>query len=48
VGERCQRDEAGARPVDEARASQRHRFDDPGVGPLHAPQVEVDGELDDF
>jgi hypothetical protein len=36
------------RPADEARADRRCIFDDPGAGPSHAPQVEVDRDLEDF
>jgi hypothetical protein len=48
VGERHQRDEAGARPADDARAGRRHRFDDPGAGPSHAPQGEAGRVFEDF
>jgi hypothetical protein len=36
------------RPIDEVRASQRHKFDDPGAGPSHAPQGEAGGDLQHF
>jgi hypothetical protein len=48
VGEKHRRDEVGARPVDEARADRRQRFDDPGAGPSHSPQGEADGGIEDF
>jgi hypothetical protein len=45
VGEKHRRDEAGARPTYESRVDRRHTFDDPSVGPFHAPQVEADRDL---
>jgi hypothetical protein len=36
------------RPADEVRVDQRCRFDDPGVGPSHALQVEAGGGMDDL
>jgi hypothetical protein len=36
-GERRRRDEAAGRPAEPERAARRHRFDDPGAGPSHAP-----------
>jgi hypothetical protein len=47
-GRATSRDEVGLRPTDEARDGRRNRYDYPGAGPSHAPQVEVDGELEDF
>jgi hypothetical protein len=37
AGERRQRDEAGARPVDDVRFGRIRRFDDSGVGLLNVP-----------
>jgi hypothetical protein len=48
VRERHHRDEAGARPANDARASQRCRYDDPGAGSSNAPQQEGGGVLEDF
>jgi hypothetical protein len=48
AGERCRRDEAGVRPVDADRAGRRHRYDDPGAGPSHAPPTEASRVLEDF
>jgi hypothetical protein len=47
-GEKCRSHEAGARPTDDMRVGRRHRFDDPGAGPSHAPLVEADEVLEDF
>jgi hypothetical protein len=33
---------------DDDRAAWRCRYDDPRVGPSHAPSAEVGGEFDDF
>jgi hypothetical protein len=30
-----------ARPADPERAARRHRFDDPGAGPSHAPPADA-------
>jgi hypothetical protein len=48
VGEQCQRDDSGVRPTDELRVSQRCRFDDPSTGPSHAPQVDINGGMEDL
>jgi hypothetical protein len=48
VGERRRREDVEARPVDEERATRRHRFDDLGVGPSHAPLAEAKGEFEDI
>ena len=48
VGERRRREDVGARPAEEERVVRRHRFDDPGVGPLHAPLAEVGGDIEDI
>jgi hypothetical protein len=48
VGKRCRRDEAGARLADVDRPGRRHRYDDPGVGPSHAPPTEASRVLEDF
>ena len=48
AGERCHRDEAGVRSVDDARTSRRRRFDNPSVGPSHTPQGDVGRDLEDF
>ena len=47
-GERRRWDEAAGRPVDPARSLRRHRSDDPGAGPSHAPPVAAGGELHDI
>jgi hypothetical protein len=47
-GERRKWDEAAGRPADPARPARRHRFDDPGAGPSHAPPAAAGGELDDI
>jgi hypothetical protein len=36
------------RPADDERAARRHRFDDPGVAPSHAPPMEVGGDFEDI
>jgi hypothetical protein len=36
------------RPAEPERAARRHRFDDPGVGPSHAPPVAVGVEFEDI
>jgi len=36
------------RPTNEVGANSRHRFDDPGAGPSHAPQGDVGRDLEDF
>jgi hypothetical protein len=48
AGERQRWEDAGARPVDDERVARRHPFDDPGVGPSHAPLAEVGGEFEDI
>jgi hypothetical protein len=47
-GERRGRDEAAGRPADAARPARRHRFDDPGAGPSHAPPAAAGGDDDDI
>jgi hypothetical protein len=41
VGERHQREDVGARLANPKREMRRHRFDDPGVGPSHAPPADA-------
>jgi hypothetical protein len=36
-GERRRREDVAVRPAEPERAARRHRFDDPGAGPSHAP-----------
>jgi hypothetical protein len=48
AGERRRREDVGARPGDDDRVAQRHRYDDPGAGPSHAPPAKAGGEFDDF
>jgi hypothetical protein len=36
------------RPVEDERAVRRHQFDDPGVGPLHAPSVDAGAYFKDI
>jgi hypothetical protein len=47
-GERRGRDEAAEGPAEPERPARRHRFDDPGAGPSHAPPAAAGGELDDI
>jgi hypothetical protein len=48
AGERQRREDARMRPSDEDRVARRHRYDDPGAGPSHAPPAKDGGEFDDF
>jgi hypothetical protein len=48
VGERRQHEDVEARLADPERATRRHRFDDPGVGPSHAPSVDVGANFEDI
>jgi hypothetical protein len=48
VRERRRWDEGGTRLADDERACMRHHFDDPGVGPSHAPPEGVRGDFDDI
>jgi hypothetical protein len=34
--------------VDEERVGRRCKFDDPGVGSSHAPQIKADGGMEDL
>jgi hypothetical protein len=47
-GERPGRDEAVGRPAEPERAVRRRRFDDPGVGPSHAPPTAAGVDFDDI
>jgi hypothetical protein len=47
-GERRRRDEATGRPAEPERAARRHRFDDPGAGPSHAPPTVAGVDFDDI
>jgi hypothetical protein len=47
-GERHPWDEATRQLVGAERPTQRHRFDDPGAGPSHAPPAAAGGELEDL
>ena len=44
---RC-REDVGARPSDDDRATRRRRYDDPEAGLSHDPLTKVGGEFDDF
>jgi hypothetical protein len=48
VGERRRHEDAKARPADPERAARRHRFDDPGVGPSHAPPADAGVDFEDI
>jgi hypothetical protein len=48
VGERRRPEDDGARPIDDERASKRRHYDEPGVGPSHAPSAGARGEFEDF
>jgi hypothetical protein len=48
VGERRRREDVEARPTGDERAARRCHFDDPGVGPSHAPPAEAGGEFEDI
>jgi hypothetical protein len=47
-GERHRRDEAAGRPAKPERAERRRRFDNPGVGPSHAPPTAAGVDFDDI
>jgi hypothetical protein len=48
VGERCRREDTAARPADPKRAMRRCRFDDPSVGPSHAPPADAGVDFEDI
>jgi hypothetical protein len=48
VGERHQHEDVKERPVEPERAARRHRFDDLGVGPSHAPPTNVVVDFEDI
>ena len=41
-------DEAAGAPVEPERLARRHRFDDPGAGPSHAPPTAAGVDFDDI
>jgi hypothetical protein len=47
-GERCRQEDATRRLVEPERAARRHRFDDPGAGPSHAPSAAARVDFDDI
>jgi hypothetical protein len=36
------------RSANDERVGRRHQFDDPSIGPSHAPPVGAGGEFEDF
>jgi hypothetical protein len=46
--ERCQCEDAEARPFDDERAASRRCFDNPSVEPLHAPLADVRVDFEDI
>jgi hypothetical protein len=48
VGERRRREDVEVRPAEDERAVRRHRFDDPGVGPSHAPPADAGADFEDI
>jgi hypothetical protein len=48
VGERRRHEDAEARLAEPERAVRRHQFDDPGVGPSHAPPVDAGVDFEDI
>jgi hypothetical protein len=48
VGERRKREDVEERPVGDERVARRHRFDDPGARPSHAPPAEAGGDFEDI
>jgi hypothetical protein len=48
VGERRRHEDAGARPAEDERAVRRCQFDDPGVGPSHAPPADAGADFEDI
>jgi hypothetical protein len=48
VGERHRREDIAVRPADPERAARRRRFDDPSVGPSHAPPTDAEVDFDDI
>jgi hypothetical protein len=47
-GERWWWEDATGRPAEPERAARRHRFDDPGAGPSHAPLATAEVDFDDI
>jgi hypothetical protein len=47
-GERRRLEDVVGRPAEPERAARRHRFDDPGAGPSHAPPVAAGVDYDDI
>jgi hypothetical protein len=48
AGERRRCEDAAGRPADLERAARRHRFDDPGAGPSHAPPAAAGVDFEDI
>jgi hypothetical protein len=48
AGERRWCEDVEVRPAGDERATRRCHFDDPGVGPLHAPPTEAMGDFEDI
>jgi hypothetical protein len=47
-GERRRREDVAVRPAEPERAARRHRFDDPGAGPSHAPPAAAGVDFEDI
>jgi hypothetical protein len=47
-GERRRREDAAGRPDEPEREARRHRFNDPGAGPSHAPPATAGVDYDDI
>jgi hypothetical protein len=47
-GDRCQCEDAMVRPTELERAARRRRFDDPSVGPSHAPVAATGADFEDI
>jgi hypothetical protein len=47
-GERRRREDVAVRPAEPERAVRRHRFDDPGAGPSHAPPAAAGVDFEDI
>jgi hypothetical protein len=47
-GERRRREDAMGKPAEPEWATRRHRFDEPGAGPSHAPLTAAGVDFDDI
>jgi hypothetical protein len=47
-GQRCRCEDIEVIPSKDERVARRHRFDDPGARPLHAPPAEAGGDSEDI